>query len=298
MSTKTQAAPWWIDFAAGSISGTCALFVGHPFETVKAVCQTTSKKQNVMGVCKNIWKRSGIKGFYRGLSMPLFGYSFYMAALITANGRMKKIVHPDESTPLGLDELVLSGIMTAPFAAAVVAPMEYFKVNLQVAKSIKRATTYKGPIDLFVKTIRNKSVFTFWNSFPLLVPMRMLGLSFYFTSYELTKRALSREDGTTGYGSMIIAGGVSGLSFWLPTIPFDTVKARVITSSNKNPFFHAKKIMQQGGLRAFYRGAIPCLLRAAPNSMLLLPLQDVFRNLFLYATKQEMSSPLVKENIK
>lgn len=60
--------------------------------------------------------------------------------------------------------------------------------------------------------------------------------------------------------------------YWLPIFPFDTIKSTLQTD-NINPtqrkykgLVHCASIMYKtGGIGAFYRGFVPCLLRSFPG---------------------------------
>ena len=53
----------WVGFSAGALYGAVSVCVGQPLDTIKTITQTSSVsvKQSI----KNVWKRDGLKGFYR-----------------------------------------------------------------------------------------------------------------------------------------------------------------------------------------------------------------------------------------
>jgi len=67
------------------------------------------------------------------------------------------------------------------------------------------------------------------------------------------------------------AGGLSAQTFWLASFPFDVVKQRVMTDSldrrerrYRNWMGAFTSVYQREGLRGYYRGFVPCVLRAFP----------------------------------
>jgi len=77
---------------------------------------------------------------------------------------------------------------------------------------------------------------------------------------------------------LLLAGGVAGVAGWITTFPFDLVKTRVQAtpaSHVKRGFFHGggltiSTIVQSWrneGIRVFWRGLAPTLIRAIPVNM-------------------------------
>lgn len=64
-----------------------------------------------------------------------------------------------------------------------------------------------------------------------------------------------------------LAGSVAGMAGNLVGQPWDTVKVRMQSSSSSaTSFEHARRLVQEGGIRALYRGTVPPLLAAAPTN--------------------------------
>jgi solute carrier family 25 carnitine/acylcarnitine transporter 20/29 len=87
------------------------------------------------------------------------------------------------------------------------------------------------------------------------------------------------------------AGGLSAQVFWLTSYPSDVVKQRVMTDPlggglgdgvRKFPRWKdaAKAVYRETGWRGFWRGFLPCFLRAFPaNAMALVAFEGVMRAL-------------------
>jgi len=78
-----------------------------------------------------------------------------------------------------------------------------------------------------------------------------------------------RKSSLSPGASNFIAGGVSSFAFWSGSFAFDSVKARIMADDFVKPRYSSygdvvRQIYAEGGVRAFYRGLTPCLLRAAP----------------------------------
>ena len=87
------------------------------------------------------------------------------------------------------------------------------------------------------------------------------------------------------------AGGLSAQVFWLTSYPSDVVKQRIMTDplgkglgdgKRKFPSWNAaaREIWRRDGARGFWRGFLPCFLRAFPaNAVALLAFEGVMRAL-------------------
>lgn len=71
-----------------------------------------------------------------------------------------------------------------------------------------------------------------------------------------------------GIGRTILAGGCTGIAFWVVGMPADVLKSRLQTSPEgtyprgvRDVF---KQLIKQDGPTALYRGVIPVMMRAFP----------------------------------
>lgn len=94
----------------------------------------------------------------------------------------------------------------------------------------------------------------------------------YFGSYhlirQLTETDVPRSKAAT-LGVTVLSGGATGICYWLFAYQFDVIKNRIMTDSDTNPRYRgvidtARQIYRENGLRGFYRGFSPCVLRAFP----------------------------------
>jgi solute carrier family 25 carnitine/acylcarnitine transporter 20/29 len=72
-----------------------------------------------------------------------------------------------------------------------------------------------------------------------------------------------------GRGSLIVAGGLAGGSFWLSVYPTDVVKSVIQVDDYKNPKFSGsidafRKILASEGVKGLYRGFGPAMARSVP----------------------------------
>jgi solute carrier family 25 carnitine/acylcarnitine transporter 20/29 len=115
------------------------------------------------------------------------------------------------------------------------------------------------------------------------------GNAAYFGTYTLVKEQLAAAQGLLntsqlGAGSLMLAGGLAGAAFWMPTIPVDTIKTRMQLDSPYNPKYRgivdcARKLIQSEGMGSLFRGWQPCIARSVPANAALFMTYEVTHKL-------------------
>ena len=84
--------------------------------------------------------------------------------------------------------------------------------------------------------------------------------------------------------AVFTAGGVAGVFYWALTYPTDVIKSSLMsdaaeTSKRKyNGIVDcARQIYKEGGMKSFFRGFTPCLLRAIPANGVMIFIVDQCR---------------------
>lgn len=84
------------------------------------------------------------------------------------------------------------------------------------------------------------------------------------------------------------AGGLSAQVFWLTSYPSDVVKQRIMTDSldpdkrRYRRWWHAAKaVHQEAGWKGYWRGFVPCALRAFPANAMALVSRSLLRQSFM-----------------
>ena len=90
------------------------------------------------------------------------------------------------------------------------------------------------------------------------------GYSFFFGGYEATKLLLMTDHEEISLWKTAVSGGVGGSMCWGFAYPIDVVKSQVQVGTI-TPISAVKQIYCTAGVRGFFRGITPCLLRAFPG---------------------------------
>lgn len=270
------------DLIAGCFGGIGIVAVGHPFDTIKVRLQTQSATNPLytgMTDCiKKTVKWEGLGGFYKGFMSPLWGNMIFNAVQFIVYGQAKEAIGHGEI--LSLPNTFLAGAITGVAVTFVETPMDLFKSQLQV--QIIRAkdnpeykaqfTSVSGAIKQIIKT---NGIFGCWQGFCTTLIRDTIGVSLYFGFYEIYRRALLKKDQPLtdmekqGTFTKFMAGGVAGVAYWGCIYPLDIVKSSlqvepIVKSERQYKGFMscAKAIYKKGGVKAFFPGFAPCIIRA------------------------------------
>lgn len=264
------------DLFGGTIGGIAQVLVGQPFDTVKVRLQLAPEgTYNGAGdVIKRLMATEGPKGFYKGTITPLIGVGACVSVQFSVNEAMKRYYDKSlNGKELGLPQYFVCGA-TAGFANGfLTGPIEHIRIRLQTQTAETKA--FDGPIDCAKKLYRANGLFNgiYKGLSPTLV-RESVGLGIYFATYEaLIKRELGKVKNITRDDippwKLCLFGGLSGYTLWIGIYPIDVIKSKLQTDSltapkYKGPIDAFRDIWARQGVKGFYRGFVPTILRAAP----------------------------------
>ncbi|KAM5439294.1 hypothetical protein MferCBS31731_004716 [Microsporum ferrugineum] len=297
-------------FVAGVFSGIAKLTVGHPFDTIKVRLQTTKSTRftGPVDCLLQTIRNEGVTALYKGATPPLMGWmvmdSVMLGSLtlyrrlifehIFANRELRAAVPfvsrevPDRLSTFGHG---VAGIMAGSTVSFIAAPVEHVKARLQIQYAAdKKQRPYQGPIDCCRKILRAHGLPGLYHGLCSTLIFR----SFFFCwwgSYDIFSRALRKYTDLSAPAINFWAGGLSAQVFWLTSYPSDVVKQRVMTDPLGGSLGDGERrfrrwrdaavaVGREGGWRAYWRGFLPCFLRAFPaNAMALVAFEGVMRAL-------------------
>lgn len=242
-----------------------------------------------------------MKAFGRGAFPPAFGKMFAYCIFFTTNGYFKDLLieyrrkqrglSRDETVILSLTDTTLVGVFCGVILAPIVAPAELIKVQLQTDRDVGGSVfgrKYSNMFDCTRIAIQRRAFMRGYVA-------TMLRLAPAWGVYLLTYDAFNRwfdDEGTLGANNtlssvstsarVVLAGGLAGVVSWIVSYPPDYVKTQIqaypITKWN---YVHSKLkttkpprirdvveiTFAKYGVRGFFRGLTPCLIRAMPANI-------------------------------
>eukprot|EP01063_Lacrimia_lanifica_P020358 TRINITY_DN27690_c0_g1_i1.p1 TRINITY_DN27690_c0_g1~~TRINITY_DN27690_c0_g1_i1.p1 ORF type:complete len:282 (+),score=75.40 TRINITY_DN27690_c0_g1_i1:61-906(+) len=251
----------WVHFVAGAASGCALVLAGHPFDTVKVRLQTAQAGhfKGPLACVVSTVKKEGPFALYKGVLPPLlmtsgvntvlFGLQYnFCDAFVRRRGGVAGVDKPT------LPEVMASAVMSGAMISALVTPMEGIKTRLQVDYTVGGRSAFDCTKEVLRSQGLRYGVYRGWGP---VVLCRMSNYA-YFGGYHLAT--------TNGVDNSVLAGATAGLFYWLSCYPFDVVKARVMANTGEHLGMTsaAKQLYSEFGVRGFFRGFTPTILRAFP----------------------------------
>lgn len=259
-------------FVCGGVGGVALVLVGHPFDTIKVRMQTSStsasdtKCTTALGCTKSTFQNEGIRGFYKGMSIPL-GIIVPIMAMIFMSYRVGKDIFIPPDGPYKFSNYYKAGSFSGVIQTVLIAPGERIKCLLQIQYSDVNKK-YKGPIDCVVKLMKEGGLRHLYKGTLATLVRELMARGMYFGVYEHCKRKF-KEHGilSNDFVLAFFSGGIGGVAFWVVAMPADVVKSRMQTAppdQYKNTRDVVQTLIRQDGYRGFFKGTIPIMMRAFP----------------------------------
>jgi len=277
MNPATQSErPKWAYFQGlltGLSSAISRIVVGHPFDTIKVRMQTEGGHGRFIGpldCLQQTLKLEGIRGIYKGVTPPLFGWAVIDGTMWWGYMEAKRYFQHGSNAPMSLSQHLMAGWFAGFTCSFVVTPIEQVKARLQVQYFDKESQRYKGPIDCLRSLVRNNGLRGLYFGYTGTLIFRSF-ISVYFTSYEWYKSCL-QPFALSAPLQNFLAGGLAANTFWLIAYPADVLKNRMMAQPDVKPRKYGslrqtgRHIYQVEGWKGFYRGFVPCMLRSFPTN--------------------------------
>lgn len=180
-------------------------------------------------------------------------------------------------TPTGQNEIygarkILAALISGAISAVVCNPTDVVKIKFQGDPSLKgEPRLYKSVFSAFRQIVKSEGFFGGLYKGAMTTTVRSAVLSCsQLSSYDVFKNEIlvsyfpkhfHRDD----FGTHLVSSIVSGVVTALTSNPFDVARTRIMNQTNnaysKNPFKAIRKICQEEGLRALYKGFVPSYIR-------------------------------------
>jgi len=261
------------EFIAGCVGGMVQVLIGQPFDIVKVRLQAGNSSQkmynNTLDCFTKIMKHEGGPfALWKGTLPPLMGVGAAVSLQFGVNEKIKQFA----KKTTGLSDLKIShlfgcGVVAGLSTSLVSTPVEHTRIRMQLQGNV--------PLTTFQCVRQIVKAYGMGGLYKGNVPtMCRDGIAFgiYFSMYEWIKRKMlnnQQSQNNLNTGGVIFAGGLAGITLWLATFPIDMIKTKIQADSLQRPAFRGMidcfvKTYQTGGLKTFYKGLTPCLLRATP----------------------------------
>lgn len=271
----TDNAQVYKDLFGGTVGGIAQVLVGQPFDTVKVRLQSAPEGtyNGAMDVIRKLVANEGPRGFYKGTLTPLVGVGACVSVQFSVNEFMKRYYDNKlHGQALGLGQFFTCGAVAGFANGFLASPIEHIRIRLQTQSGNTRQ--FSGPLDCAGKVWKSAGLQGIFKGLGPTLARESVGLGIYFATYEaLIARELNlgifKERADIPGWKLCLYGGLSGYTLWMGIYPVDVVKLKLQTDSLVEPKYRGsvdvvRDVWKKAGLKGFYKGFVPTILRAAP----------------------------------
>lgn len=229
-----------------------ATTIGFPMDTVKTRMQTHPEFHSYFDCAAKTFKAEGIRGFFRGIFAPLVSSSFSKSINVSIFTQTKPYVHDfffkdeiEETHPFikNIPVCFASGMVAGAGVSLFACPFEFTKIFSQITKLIEKENTTElnrsynarvksaSTMATFKKIIKYEGPLGLYSGFKYHVWRDSLSSGTYYCVYETMKYTMNvlinNNPQESSSISILLAGGLSGITCWSLIFPIDTTKSLV-----------------------------------------------------------------------
>ncbi|KAJ2194455.1 hypothetical protein IW139_004639 [Coemansia sp. RSA 353] len=257
----------WKDFVAGSLAGAAQ---------VRMQVEKAGMFKGPVDCLLKTVKNEGVLGLYKGMASPLVGIAAVNSLLFWAYSYGKTLQTGSPNITPTMGQIALAGAGAGVVNSVLASPVELLKVRLQVQynAAARGAEVFRGPVPLarhLVQQFGARGIaWGFWATVAREIP----AYAAFYSGFEFAKRRFADllTDGDASKLSplpLMLSGSLGGVSYWVACYPLDVIKSRVQNGSappRRMGYIAetAKNIMAEQGVKGFFRGFSPSVIRSIP----------------------------------
>ncbi|TPX18209.1 uncharacterized protein E0L32_002718 [Thyridium curvatum] len=286
------------DLFAGAAGGVAQVLIGQPFDIVKVRLQTSTAYSSALDAATSIWKKEGPLAFYKGTLTPLVGIGACVSIQFGAFHQARRWFEaanaakspaavsggaalPSHPT-LSYGQYYAAGAFAGVANSVISGPIEHVRIRLQ-AQPHGAGRLYAGPLDCVRKLAApaplgaGSALRGLYRGEAVTVLREAQAYGVWFCTFEWLMNSDARRSGVDRRDvpawKVALYGGLAGEALWLSSYPLDVVKSKMQTDGF-GPEGQRYKTMRDcfaqtwraEGMRGFWKGVGPTLLRAMPVS--------------------------------
>ncbi|KAA8541807.1 hypothetical protein F0562_022959 [Nyssa sinensis] len=234
---------WGREFVAGGFGGIAGIFAGHPLDTLR-IRQQQSSTGSAISILRNLVTRDGPLALYRGMGPPLATVTLQNAVVFQIYAVLSRAFDSSvpSTDPPSYRGVALGGVGAGAIQSFIITPVELLKIRLQLQtqKHAKpqQADFHKGPLRVARSIFKAEGLRGIYRGLTVTLIRDAPSHGLYFWTYEYMREQLHpgcRKSGQESFKTMLIAGGLAGVSSWICCYPLDVVKTRLQAQSHASP---------------------------------------------------------------
>ncbi|KAK6070630.1 hypothetical protein SCUP234_10108 [Seiridium cupressi] len=272
----------WKDLFSGAVGGIAQVLIGQPFDIVKVRLQTGTQYKSALEAATSIYTKEGPLAFYKGTLTPLLGIGACVSVQFGGFGFAKRYFETQNAAAgktgkdLSYAQYYYAGAFAGVANSVISGPIEHVRIRLQTQPH-GAARLYSGPLDCVRKLSAHQGVLKGLyrgEAVTIIREAQAYGVWFLAFEYMMNSHAARNKIDRKEIPPYMVAfyGGLAGEALWLGSYPFDVVKSKMQTdgfgSTQKYKTMRDcfAQIWRAEGMRGFWKGIGPTLLRAMPVS--------------------------------
>ena len=242
---------------AGAIAGSAEVITTYPLDTIKTHMQI-HKNGNSFRTGMNIIKKSGIQGLYYGVIPSLAQVAGKASLRFTLYEKIKNSLK-NKNGKISNSKNLIAGLSSGAIEAMVwTSPTERVKIIQQNSpKYISTATVIRN-------ILRNNGIQGLYIGTVPTIYKQSLSVGSRFWMYNIIKEFFEKNGNQINSYQTVFTGALAGGLSTTFNHPFDVVKSRIQSNTNKgNTFQIMKKIHEKEGFEGLFSGLSPRFYRVA-----------------------------------
>lgn len=290
--SESKSGQWqWENATAGAIAGFATVAAMHPLDVVRTRFQVNDGRVSNLPTYKNtahailsISRLEGLRGLYAGFSPAVLGSTLSWGLYFFFYGRAKQRYSKNGKEKLNPGHHLASSAEAGALVCLCTNPVWLVKTRLQLQTPLHQTRLYSGLYDALTTIMKEEG----WSGlYKGIVPSLFLVShgAIQFTVYEELRKVIvdfkskrrkqnpDRANNLLNSADYAILGGSSKIAAMLLTYPFQVIRARLQQRPSGNGIpryvdsWHViRETARFEGLRGFYRGITPNLLKNVPAS--------------------------------
>lgn len=290
--SESKSGQWqWENATAGAIAGFATVAAMHPLDVVRTRFQVNDGRVSNLPTYKNtahailsISRLEGLRGLYAGFSPAVLGSTLSWGLYFFFYGRAKQRYSKNGKEKLNTGHHLASSAEAGALVCLCTNPVWLVKTRLQLQTPLHQTRLYSGLYDALTTIMKEEG----WSGlYKGIVPSLFLVShgAIQFTVYEELRKVIvdfkskrrkqnpDRANNLLNSADYAILGGSSKIAAMLLTYPFQVIRARLQQRPSGNGIpryvdsWHViRETARFEGLRGFYRGITPNLLKNVPAS--------------------------------
>lgn len=277
-----------IDLATGGTAAAISKTVVAPIERVKLLLQVQDAQKTIaadqrykgiIDVLVRVPREQGFFSLWRGNLANVIRYFPTQALNFAFKDTYKKLFLDGVDKKTQFWRFFVGNLASGGAAGAtslcVVYPLDFARTRLAADVGSGKSREFKGLGDCLIKIAKSDGPLGLYRGFIVSVQGIIIYRAAYFGCYDTVKGVVTKDGQKLNFFVAWAVAQVVTVSSGILSYPWDTVRRRMMMQSGRKDILYKntldcwKKIAQQEGSRAFFKGALSNIFRGTGGALVL-----------------------------